>query len=65
MARRVQVLIPKYDVEAVQRFAIIARPISGSAYIYISILNHPRARDCRIVQVRAFNSGSAPCRLKS
>jgi long-chain acyl-CoA synthetase len=57
-----QVLIPRYDVEAVLTAIRDYCPTYFPAVptIYISILNHPRAREYGIDKVRAFNSGSAP-----
>lgn len=57
-----QVLIPKYDVEAVLTAIRDYRPTYFPAVptIYISLLNHPRAKEYGIDKVRAFNSGSAP-----
>ena len=57
-----QVLIPKYDVEAVLAAIRDYCPTYFPAVptIYISILNHPRATEYGIDKVRAFNSGSAP-----
>jgi long-chain acyl-CoA synthetase len=57
-----QVLIPKYDVEAVLTAIRDYCPTYFPAVptIYISLLNHPRAKEYGIDKVRAFNSGSAP-----
>ncbi len=57
-----QVLIPKYDVEAVLTAIRDYRPTYFPAVptIYISLLNHPKAREYGLDKVRAFNSGSAP-----
>jgi long-chain acyl-CoA synthetase len=57
-----QVLIPKYDVEAVLRAIRDYTPTFFPAVptIYISLLNHPKAREYGLDRVRAFNSGSAP-----
>lgn len=57
-----QVLIPKYDVEAVLTAIRDYRPTYFPAVptIYISLLNHPQAKEYGIDKVRAFNSGSAP-----
>ncbi len=57
-----QVLIPKYDVEAVLTAIRDYRPTYFPAVptIYISLLNHPRAKEYGLDRVRAFNSGSAP-----
>ena len=57
-----QVLIPKYDVEALLTAIRDYRPSYFPAVptIYISLLNHPKAKEYGIDKVRAFNSGSAP-----
>jgi long-chain acyl-CoA synthetase len=57
-----QVLIPKYDVEALLTAIRDYRPSYFPAVptIYISLLNHPKAKQYGIDKVRAFNSGSAP-----
>jgi long-chain acyl-CoA synthetase len=57
-----QVLIPKYDVEALLTAVRDYRPTFFPAVptIYISLLNHPKAKEYGIARVRAFNSGSAP-----
>ena len=57
-----QVLIPKYDVEALLTAIRDYRPTYFPAVptIYISLLNHPKAKEYGIDKVRAFNSGSAP-----
>ena len=57
-----QVLIPKYDVEALLTAIRDYRPSYFPAVptIYISILNHPKAKEYGIDKVRTFNSGSAP-----
>jgi long-chain acyl-CoA synthetase len=61
-----QVLIPKYDVEAllvaIRDYAPTYFPAVPT--IYISLLNHPRAKEYRLDRVRAFNSGSAPLPLE-
>jgi len=61
-----QVLIPKYDVEALLVAIRDYRPtyFPGVPTIYISLLNHPRAKDYGLDRVRAFNSGSAPLPLE-
>jgi long-chain acyl-CoA synthetase len=61
-----QVLIPKYDVEAL---LIAIRDYTPTYFpavptIYISLLNHPRAKEYGLDRVRAFNSGSAPLPLE-
>ncbi len=57
-----QILIPKYDVEALLTAIRDFRPTYFPAVptIYVSILNHPKAREYGIDRVRGFNSGSAP-----
>ncbi len=57
-----QVLIPKYDVEALLVAIRDYRPTYFPAVptIYISLLNHPKAKEYGIDRVRSFNSGSAP-----
>lgn len=57
-----QVLIPRYDVEAVLMAIRDYTPAYFPAVptIYISLLNHPQAREYGLDRVRAFNSGSAP-----
>lgn len=57
-----QVLIPKYDVEALLGAIRDYRPTYFPAVptIYISLLNHPKAREYGIDKIRTFNSGSAP-----
>lgn len=57
-----QVLIPKYDVEALLNAIRDYRPTYFPAVptIYISLLNHPKAREYGIDKIRTFNSGSAP-----
>jgi len=57
-----QVLIPKYDVEALLTAIRYYRPTYFPAVptIYISLLNHPKAKEYGIDKVSIFNSGSAP-----
>ncbi|MGZ7042520.1 MAG: long-chain-fatty-acid--CoA ligase, partial [Thermoanaerobaculia bacterium] len=57
-----QILIPRYDVDALLTAIRDFRPTYFPAVptIYISLLNHPKARQYGIDKVRAFNSGSAP-----
>jgi long-chain acyl-CoA synthetase len=61
-----QILIPKYDVEAVLTAVRDHRPTYFPAVptIYISLLNHPKAREYGLDRIRAFNSGSAPLPLE-
>jgi long-chain acyl-CoA synthetase len=57
-----QILIPKYDVEAMLTAIRDYSPTYFPAVptIYISLLNHPRANEYGIDRIRMFNSGSAP-----
>ncbi|HYO62635.1 MAG TPA: long-chain fatty acid--CoA ligase [Pyrinomonadaceae bacterium] len=57
-----QVLIPKYDADALLAAVHDYRPtyFPGVPTIYISLLNHPRARESGLDRIRIFNSGSAP-----
>ena len=57
-----QILIPKYDVEALLTAIRDFRPTYFPAVptIYVSLLNDPKAREYGIDKVRGFNSGSAP-----
>ncbi len=57
-----QILIPKYDVNAVLSAIRDCSPTYFPAVptIYISLLNHPNVRDYGIDKIRVFNSGSAP-----
>jgi len=61
-----QILIPKYDVDALLGAVREFRPTYFPAVptIYISLLNHPGARQSGIDKIRAFNSGSAPLPLE-
>lgn len=61
-----QILIPKYDVEAVLNAIRDSRPTFFPAVptIFISLLNHPRVKEYGLDKVRAYNSGSAPCPLE-
>jgi long-chain acyl-CoA synthetase len=61
-----QILIPKYDVEAVLNAVRDHRPTYFPAVptIYISLLNHPKAREYGLDRIRSFNSGSAPLPLE-
>lgn len=57
-----QILIPKYDVEMLLGAIRDYRPTFFPAVptIYISLLNHPRAKEYGLDRIRNFNSGSAP-----
>jgi long-chain acyl-CoA synthetase len=57
-----QVLIPKYDVDALLCAIRDYTPTYFPAVptIYISLLNHPQAKEYGIDKIRTFNSGSAP-----
>jgi len=57
-----QILIPKYDIEALLRAIrdYVPTYFPGVPTIYISLLNHPQAKEYGIDKIRVFNSGSAP-----
>ena len=59
------ILIPKFDinllVDAIERFKPTFFP--GVPTLYVSLLNHPRAREIDFSSIRYFNSGSAPLPL--
>jgi long-chain acyl-CoA synthetase len=57
-----QILIPKYDVDALLNAVRDHRPTYFPAVptIFISLLNHPKSREYGLDRIRAFNSGSAP-----
>jgi long-chain acyl-CoA synthetase len=57
-----QVLIPKYDVDALLGAIRDYSPtfFPGVPTIYISLLNHPQAKESGLGKIRTFNSGSAP-----
>lgn len=61
-----QILIPKYDVEAVLAAIRDFRPTYFPAVptIYVSLLNHPRLKEFRPDGVKTYNSGSAPLPLE-
>ncbi|HWW62528.1 MAG TPA: AMP-binding protein, partial [Thermoanaerobaculia bacterium] len=61
-----QILIPKYDVDALLAAVRDYRPTYFPAVptIFISLLHHPRVRESGIDRIRAFNSGSAPLPLE-
>ena len=61
-----QILIPKYDVEMLLSAVRDYRPtyFPGVPTLFISLLNHPKARDYGLDRIRAFNSGSAPLPLE-
>jgi long-chain acyl-CoA synthetase len=61
-----QILIPKYDVEALLNAIRDYRPTYFPAVptIYVSLLNHPKAKECGLDKIRGFNSGSAPLPLE-
>ncbi len=60
-----QILIPKYDVEAVLAAIRDHRPTYFPAVptIYVSLLNHPRLREFNVDRLCTYNSGSAPIAL--
>jgi long-chain acyl-CoA synthetase len=57
-----QILIPKYDVDALLAAVKQFRPTYFPAVptLYISLLNHPQARQSGLDKIRSFSSGSAP-----
>ena len=57
-----QILIPKYDADALLTAIREYRPTYFPAVptIFISLLNHPKTRESGLDKIRAFNSGSAP-----
>jgi long-chain acyl-CoA synthetase len=61
-----QILIPKYDVEALLNAIRDHRPTYFPAVptLYISLLNHSKVREYGVDKIRAFNSGSAPLPLE-
>jgi len=61
-----QILIPKYDVEMLLAAVRDHRPtyFPGVPTLFISLLNHPKARESGLDKIRAFNSGSAPLPLE-
>ena len=56
------ILIPKYDVNAVIAACKEYEPtfFPGVPTLFISLLNHPEARTCGLHKVKNFNSGAAP-----
>jgi long-chain acyl-CoA synthetase len=61
-----QILMPKYDVDAVLAAIRDFRPTYFPAVptIYVSLLNHPRLKEYRPEGVKIYNSGSAPLPLE-
>jgi long-chain acyl-CoA synthetase len=61
-----QILIPKYDVEAVLAALRDHQPTYFPAVptIFVSLLNHPRLREFNLDRVCTYNSGSAPIALE-
>ncbi len=61
-----QILIPKYDVDALLNAVRDFRPTYFPAVptIFISLLHHPNVREYGLDRIRAFNSGSAPLPLE-
>ena len=57
-----QILIPKYDVDALLNAMKAYAPTYFPAVptIYVSLLNHPKAKEYGLDKVKGFNSGSAP-----
>ena len=58
-----QVIHPKYDPDAVLASIKQFRPTSFPAVptVFVSLLNHPKAGEYGLDQVRHYNSGGAPC----
>jgi long-chain acyl-CoA synthetase len=58
-----QIILPKYDVDQVLSAIRDYRPTYFPAVptIFVSLLNHPKVKECGLEQVRTFNSGGAPC----
>jgi long-chain acyl-CoA synthetase len=58
-----QIMLPKYDVEQVLAAIKQYRPTYFPAVptVFVSLLNHPRAKEFGLDKVRTFNSGGAPC----
>jgi long-chain acyl-CoA synthetase len=61
-----QILIPKFDVNLLLGAIERHRPtfFPGVPTLFISLLNHPGARNAGLDRVRRFNSGSAPLPLE-
>ncbi len=61
-----QIIIPKYDVNVLLAAIKEYKPTYFPAVptLFISLLNHPEARDYGLDRVRRFNSGSAPLPLE-
>jgi long-chain acyl-CoA synthetase len=61
-----QVLIPKYDVEQLLTAIRDYQPtyVPAVPTVFVSILNHPRAREYGLDRVRYYNSGGAPCSVE-
>ncbi|MDQ3756037.1 MAG: AMP-binding protein, partial [Acidobacteriota bacterium] len=61
-----QLLLPKYDPDAVLAAIHDYAPtyFPGVPTLYVSLLNHPRAKESGLDRVRFFNSGSAPLPLE-
>ncbi len=58
-----QIIHPKYDPDAVLASIRKFRPTYFPAVptVFVSLLNHPKAAEHGLDQVRHFNSGGAPC----
>lgn len=58
-----QVLIPRYDPDQVLAAIRDFRPTYFPAVptVFVSLLNHPRAKEFGLEGVKTFNSGGAPC----
>jgi long-chain acyl-CoA synthetase len=65
-AGALQILIPRYDVEAVLAAIRDYRPtfVPAVPTVFVSLLGHPRVKEFGLEKVRTFNSGGAPCPLE-
>jgi long-chain acyl-CoA synthetase len=61
-AGALQILIPKYDVNMLLAAINVYEPtfFPGVPTLFISLLNHPEAKNSKLGRIRRFNSGSAP-----
>jgi long-chain acyl-CoA synthetase len=58
-----QIIFPKYDVDAVLGALRDYQPTYFPAVptIFVSLLNHPKVHEFKLDGIRLFNSGGAPC----
>jgi long-chain acyl-CoA synthetase len=61
-----QIIHPKYEPEAVLASIRDFRPtyFPGVPTLFVSLLNHPAVGEFGLEQVRAFNTGGAPCPIE-